>query len=425
MEKIWEDEPYVPPPHPESPHVNGIIDRPATPVKKARLGIGALWGTMSRSLSNAPPEKPEPSKPAEESSKETKPPVPQRRMPPPPPPRHPSHSGPHSDHINGVGPPPPPPPRRHPPANGATSAVTSEIAAPTPVHPPSAVPPPLPKRNVQRTASPAPARQSQPEEEIKEETEPVPADHDDAPAMLSPPEELHDEFTTPVEELPAHLTFDVSHAATIPLPPSGPPTPVHAVFTTSRPPSRASTPVQDSVSTQPAGAAVPPPLPRRAAGRARPTSMGLNPPITAPAPETQLVEPVNEKHDVTVSETSPPSPPESESKAQEESEERVEPITNGVTDGNIDNGQQEQHAPASQETTSDEVVEAPQRAESPQQELTIKSQPEDVTEAVIDGKGTAIDSAVYVGTATWEERTWRELMKLREEMFWARVGGVR
>ncbi|GBE83839.1 hypothetical protein BKA93DRAFT_826890 [Sparassis latifolia] len=31
----------------------------------------------------------------------------------------------------------------------------------------------------------------------------------------------------------------------------------------------------------------------------------------------------------------------------------------------------------------------------------------------------------YVGDASWEERTWKELVRLREEMFWARIGGVR
>ncbi|TFK38058.1 hypothetical protein BDQ12DRAFT_683895 [Crucibulum laeve] len=31
----------------------------------------------------------------------------------------------------------------------------------------------------------------------------------------------------------------------------------------------------------------------------------------------------------------------------------------------------------------------------------------------------------FVGNLTWEERTWKELVRLREEMFWARVGGLR
>jgi hypothetical protein len=32
---------------------------------------------------------------------------------------------------------------------------------------------------------------------------------------------------------------------------------------------------------------------------------------------------------------------------------------------------------------------------------------------------------VYVGDSTWEERTWKEIVRLREDMFWARIGGVR
>ena len=31
----------------------------------------------------------------------------------------------------------------------------------------------------------------------------------------------------------------------------------------------------------------------------------------------------------------------------------------------------------------------------------------------------------YVGDGTWEEKTWKELVRLREDMFWARVGRVR
>lgn len=33
--------------------------------------------------------------------------------------------------------------------------------------------------------------------------------------------------------------------------------------------------------------------------------------------------------------------------------------------------------------------------------------------------------AQYVGEATWEERSWKEIVRLREEMFWARIGCVR
>ena len=37
----------------------------------------------------------------------------------------------------------------------------------------------------------------------------------------------------------------------------------------------------------------------------------------------------------------------------------------------------------------------------------------------------AQDGTPYVGDATWEERTWKELTRLREDMFWARLGSAR
>lgn len=37
---------------------------------------------------------------------------------------------------------------------------------------------------------------------------------------------------------------------------------------------------------------------------------------------------------------------------------------------------------------------------------------------------SAPDGTPYVGDGTWEERTWKELTRLREDMFWARMGGV-
>lgn len=52
---------------------------------------------------------------------------------------------------------------------------------------------------------------------------------------------------------------------------------------------------------------------------------------------------------------------------------------------------------------------------------TVKEEDED--EKRKDEKG--VDGEAYVGDTTWEERTWKELVRLREEMFWARVGGVK
>ena len=44
---------------------------------------------------------------------------------------------------------------------------------------------------------------------------------------------------------------------------------------------------------------------------------------------------------------------------------------------------------------------------------------------LINGDREGEHQEVYVGDATWEERTWKELVRLREDMFWARIGGLR
>jgi hypothetical protein len=41
------------------------------------------------------------------------------------------------------------------------------------------------------------------------------------------------------------------------------------------------------------------------------------------------------------------------------------------------------------------------------------------TVAVPSRAGEGADSEVYVADTTWEERTWKELVKLKEDMFWA------
>lgn len=40
-------------------------------------------------------------------------------------------------------------------------------------------------------------------------------------------------------------------------------------------------------------------------------------------------------------------------------------------------------------------------------------------------KLTSTDAQIFASDATWEERTWKEVARLREEMFWARVGSLR
>ena len=50
-----------------------------------------------------------------------------------------------------------------------------------------------------------------------------------------------------------------------------------------------------------------------------------------------------------------------------------------------------------------------------------------ISEAKLEPKNMASEARneAFVGDTTWEERTWKELVRLREEMFWARVGASR
>jgi len=49
----------------------------------------------------------------------------------------------------------------------------------------------------------------------------------------------------------------------------------------------------------------------------------------------------------------------------------------------------------------------------------------DFTVAVPSQAGEGGDSEAYVADTTWGEGTWKELVKLKEDMFWARIGGLR
>ncbi|KIK91809.1 hypothetical protein PAXRUDRAFT_148685 [Paxillus rubicundulus Ve08.2h10] len=40
-------------------------------------------------------------------------------------------------------------------------------------------------------------------------------------------------------------------------------------------------------------------------------------------------------------------------------------------------------------------------------------------------RSSSTDGEGFASDVTWEERTWKEVVKLKEEMFWARIGGVR
>ena len=69
---------------------------------------------------------------------------------------------------------------------------------------------------------------------------------------------------------------------------------------------------------------------------------------------------------------------------------------------------------------SDKSIFGSSKAASPFQSSSSSSDAA-VTDALSHGE----EKDIYVGDATWEERTWKELVRLREHMFWARIGGLR
>ena len=173
---------------------------------------------------------------------------------------------------------------------------------------------------------------------------------------------------------------------------------------------------------------VPPPLPRRAAARARPTSII---PPAAPAPENRATSDGLKD----VSQATPA--------AENATSEALAPIQDAAKNS-PDASEAAFSAPVASEEQA--VVSTPtandmsgsEKEFTPKEELkksldisspaatihgdVIKSNDSEKSPSTIE---QGLDDEIYVGEATWEERTWKELVKFKEDMFWARVGGVR
>ncbi|KAF7795677.1 hypothetical protein EIP86_006842 [Pleurotus ostreatoroseus] len=445
VERIWEDEPFVPPSRTNSPRISGTdsAEVPSTPstdaAKRARMGIGALWGTVSRSLSNNPtrneaekssseaasPKAAESPKPT--ATTHTVPPIPPRRLPPPPP--------------------------RHPPLPTQDAPVS---------------PPPLPKRN--RPVPPPPPPRT-PTTATAEEAEKPKA------PVRTISEESQEDFTTPTEEAVHPPLSRPLSPTTIPLPDSepssphlaaepsaddaeiktteppalelsndedsspkdAPPTavPSNTVITEQAAPAETSVtdaePSSESHSTDTAPA--PPPLPRRAANRARPTS--LQPPPTVPAapdaesqqeglanPEgkvdSQMAVDKPSEEEPTLHDLPPPAA-DALRIAQDSKDE-----TGSTLSHNEDGRQSPDLVTVSSngpsELTEQGLRESSDTASAVEDSLRHYSDIENDSELKLEEE---LDPRVYVGDSTWEERTWKELVRLREDMFWARIGGLR
>ena len=496
VEKIWEESAYIPPitsvnnSEPSSP----TSDKPPPPPpRRTRIGIGALWGSVQRGLSGG--KEPEKEKIEESKPAPAAPPIPEKRRLPPPPPSHPP--------INA-----PIPKLAQPPV---TQPATSQSPPPEV----KSTPPPLPQRSRTRDEHQRTPSQSGPPalpprasvaapvtNGITEETEakePTATTTDEKPSTPAPAEEApemdradsHDSFAT-AEYPPSSRP---SSPATIPLPASGPSTPVQtetalpevtpAVDASKEDsavaPTPADVPASESTATEIVAPVptvptpgVPPPLPRRAAARTRPTSVVA----TSPPP---TIEAITEVNGVSNADSKPVEAPTeangtSETPAETTKVESHEPDSSITTETETPSDVKAETEPKaitdiekseSDSATNTEVT----KDHHPQESLSVQPTPvatpltphfdDRASQSSVEKVSTSpamvseVDSTenhtigvngdmnghghegsdeedeedelpgTYVTDATWEERTWKEIVKLREDMYWARLGGRR
>ncbi|KAJ3921987.1 proline-rich protein [Lentinula edodes] len=428
VKKVWEED--VPVSNTLSglplPSTNPNIGSSSTMPDPPPTHPAASWGGGSQSGSR-------PSTPIAEE-KEKKLPV----LPPPQPLVHPSVASVQQDPPSEDG------------AGVSTGSGTSTTSAP----------PPLPKRSEGR------GRQSS------------------APTALKP-EGQKDPIHTVVFSASAHNS--PIHSPTpavaqepfkLPLPDSRPSTPVIGGLSTgsrpgtpsntNKPPSRPSTPSNATglVSSRPGTPSnrtdgVPPPLPRRAVTRG-PRPMSTRKPSTSPGPpaiDMSRTEVIKEEGEIDAVET------KVVEKVEKEEQEEVSNGTNGVTEvpqpegtvelkpsnagvegqiqreenigaemdiGNTSTGSTK---PEVEGTGGAEVADAGRMTAITTDKIetdhhAAKRVEETSAIAEENGTDTSLESEkpflpyTSVGHSTWEERTWREIVRLKEVMFWARVGGV-
>ncbi|KAF9528613.1 hypothetical protein CPB83DRAFT_853949 [Crepidotus variabilis] len=344
------------------------------------------------------------------------------------------------------------------PIAAAISPSPTSTSAPPPAPPPipprradirtqASTPPPAPPRSPIRVSSPSsPLRASSPTPK--------------SPIRASSP------LATTTSKTVHTRNASLSTAIGVPLPPSRPGTPsqilVPATGAVAPTVSRPTTPQAGGTAPVVGGSPAPPPIPRRAAARTK---------VIAVAEEAENK--VEERKDETGKTAAVPEAATKENKKEEdgaieisdsdddddkasvttapdgvavapEVEKPVETTTaeakTEVVAEKVDEKKEEEIEPTVQPTKSstkpeaeetDPFMSAAEKANAsaeasessrPSQEIT--TEPQSITSRT----SLADDEEVnpnYTYDITWEERTWREVVRLREDMFWARVGGVK
>lgn len=519
VEKIWEEPPMAAPNGIAKPLTNGVGakhdgpngvvggDQKTTalqaPPRKAKMGLGSLWGSMQRSLSGT--REPEKDVAKKEDTRPKLPPRdPSRKTLPPPPPSHPTVSHAPKGSVHRVPPPlkdagsalpannaPPPPlpkrnrqrsgttivrnPEQKPQVNGVANGdangdaqTAAETAAPAPqvtepaADEPSAEPAEPAETPAAVEISAAVVDEATTAEEAPEqssaassdETAPVPRPTLVAPSISQTTS--NDSFSTPTEELAPELHS--SNEATPPPQESSPaatePAQEHAsaaepaAVPADGPPSRTGSPA-------------PPPLPRRAAARARPSST-----LVPQSTETESEPVKRDSIDESPSESAPDTAEQPASvsgdatptaaahveptQAEETRTETMTAVVN-VTTTEPEQMTQAEETAADAPVAAEEVSEKPEKSEEPapapapaaveEPHINGDAAPEPTVAESNSGESVTVtdsepekeaekeaekeeDNGQYVGDATWEERTYKELVRLREDMFWARIGAV-
>ena len=221
---------------------------------------------------------------------------------------------------------------------------------------------------------------------------------------------------------PRHPPADIVRPGTpsaIPLPDSRPSTP-NPTTKAERRTSLPLTPTKSDAgrSSSPAPGA-PPPIPRRAPARVRPLSLRPSTPLNQPpmnppeegkqeATELSADPPVTRNESANqIEEIAPPSVIETVSRS---TPEVIKPIFTPKAD------RLEPHAEITQTTEASNLVTVA--------EGSTASPVDDVQHAAEDVSGL-INHQNTVGDKSWEDKTWREVVRLREEMFYARMGVIR
>ena len=313
---------------------------------------------------------------------------------------------------------PPPEPEDSPPKRFVPPLPSTTPQAPVPAQ--------LPPRSQNRDETHAPPT----EEPVLPRGENVlfEKDHHDHSQLVEPSTEA-DKSETVVEKpkppllpprAPRHPPTDIVRPGTpsaILLPESRPSTPItttRAERRMSLPPTSTTSDPGRSPSPAPGTGGTPPRIPRRAPARVRPVSFLLStplnlPPIDSPEVKEEEAKEVGVDPSITPNEPANPTvqeiiPPPAVDTTGRPGPEIIRPIFTTKVE------------PRKPDVGTAEVSNLATVAEGP-----TDSPVDDIQPGSGDGGGF-INNQNLVGDKTWEEKTWREVVRLREEMFHARMG---